>query len=114
MELLPQPFPVNEYGAVTVAHWGGWIVQVLPMLYNDRLVLTPEQHPLIYDYGWCYPKGPAAILAAHIWDPEMEAEPVGYIKAILPGRRAGQTAADGSPGEGVRQMWETVLGIDLS
>ena len=91
MDLLPNP-TADEYGAVTVAHWGGYLVQIVPMLFNDRLVLTPESDPYIYDYGWCYPKGGAAHLAAQAWDPGTEGEPVGYIKAVHKGRPPGETA----------------------
>jgi hypothetical protein len=75
--------------------WGGWLIDICPMMFGDRLVLTPETCEHIYDYGWCYPKGGAALLAALAWDPEVEAEPGGYIKAIhMDGpRRAGQRAA---------------------
>jgi len=82
----------DEYGTVTIGQWGGWLIQVMPMLFNDRLVLTPESFPLCYDYGWCYPKGGAAHLAAKVWNPQTEAEPAGYIKAVGPPRRAGETA----------------------
>jgi hypothetical protein len=73
---------VDDYGTVTLGRWGGWIIQVCPMLYSDRLVLTPERDTMVYDFGWCYPKGGAAHLAALAWDPETEGEPVGFIKAI--------------------------------
>jgi hypothetical protein len=83
---------IDEYGTVTIGSWGGWLIQVCPMLFNDRLVLTPQDNPLVYDYGWCFPKGGAAVLAAMVWDPATQAEPVGYIKAVMTTpRRAGET-----------------------
>lgn len=81
IDLLAEP-ATDGYGTVTVGRWGGWLVQVCPMLFNDRLVLTPEACPLVYDYGWCYPKGAAAFAAALVWDPAVEGEPAGFIKAI--------------------------------
>lgn len=95
---LTEPFVVDGYGTVTIGKWGGWLVQVVPMAFNNRLVLTPEVYPEVYDYGWCFDKGPAAYAAARVWDLEAEGEPPGYKKAASGGRRAGQTAADGSPG----------------
>lgn len=92
---LDEPM-VDGYGTVTIGSWGGWLIQVCPMIFNDRLVLTPETALGAYDFGWCYPKGGAASLAAHLWNPATEAEPVGYIKAVRPvGERvAGVTAAE--------------------
>lgn len=92
MKLLDEPVR-DKYGTVTIAEWGGWWVQVMPMIFNDRVVLTPKACPWFVDYGWCYPKGAAAHLAVAAWDPETEAEPVGYIKAVGPTRQAGDRAA---------------------
>lgn len=84
---------VDPYGRVTIGYWGGYSIDVMPMIYNTRLVLTPEASPFGYDHGWCYPKGGAAILAAYTWDPETEAEPAGYTKRATPRvRQAGETA----------------------
>lgn len=91
MQLLERP-STDGYGVMTVAEYGGWLVQVMPMIFNNRVVLTPAAAPLGYDYGWCYPKGPAALVAVLAWDPETEAEPSGYIKAIRKGRRPGEHA----------------------
>jgi hypothetical protein len=89
---------VDDYGTVTIGTWCGWLVQVVPMIFNDRLVLTPESLPLVYDYGWCYPKGGAAHLAALVWDPEAEGEPAGFKKRVnaVP-RQAGETATGWVP-----------------
>lgn len=95
IELLDEP-TIGEYGVVTIGQWGGWLVQVMPMIFNDRLVLTPDwAEGAVYDYGWCYPKG-AAHVAALGWDPATEAEPPGYIKAVgFRRREAGETAREG-------------------
>ncbi len=60
------------------------------MLFNDRLVMTPQQSWGTYDYAWCYPKGGAAYLAAAVWDPQTQAEPVGFIKRVLGNREPGE------------------------
>lgn len=95
IDLLSEP-ATDGYGTVTVGRWGGWLVQVCPMLFNDRLVLTPETCPLVYDHGWCYPKGGAAFVAALVWDPAVEGEPAGFIKRATPGvRKPGEEAGGG-------------------
>ena len=93
-----EPWATDDYGTVTIGRWGGWLVQVMPMIFNDRLVLTPEAHAdSVWDYGWCYPKGGAAHAAALVWNPAIEAEPVGYIKAVgWRTRQAGETAGSWS------------------
>jgi hypothetical protein len=87
---------VDEYGVVTFAEWDGWLIQTMPMIFNDRLVLTPKDNLGVYDFGWCFQKGAAAVLAALAWNPETEGEPVGFIKSIgLRARRAGERASEG-------------------
>lgn len=66
-------------------------VDVLPMIYNWRIVTTPKGHERGYDRGWCYDgreAGPA-ILAAMAWNPDTQEEPQGWIKQAAPptGRR---------------------------
>lgn len=83
----------DGYGRMTIGRWGGYLIDICPMLFGDRLVLTPESCTGVYDHAWCYPKGGAAVLAALAWNPATEAEPAGYIKRAKPGeRRAGETA----------------------
>jgi hypothetical protein len=70
-----------EYGwriKETATHF----VDVCPMLFNDRICLTPKAAPGVYDYGWCYDKGGAAIYAAIAWNPDTEAEPAGFKKRV--------------------------------
>lgn len=87
---------IDEYGTVTLGAWGGWLVQVMPMLFNDRLVLTPICRPNVYDYGWCFDKGGAAYLAAYVWDPDTQGEPDGFKKRIgVNARRPGETGCCG-------------------
>jgi hypothetical protein len=85
--------PVHDrWGTVTLGEWGGYLIQIMPMIYNDRLVMTPQRIPGVYDYGWCYPKGVTAMLAALTWDPDEHGEPHGYIKRIGAPRAAGARA----------------------
>lgn len=58
-----------------------WIVMVLPMIYNDRVVISNhEEWHRGWTAGWCYDKGGAAALAAELFDPETQREPVGFKK----------------------------------
>lgn len=84
----------DGYGTVTIGRWGGYLLQICPMIFNDRLVMTPESCQYVYDHGWCFQKGGAAALAALAWDPETEAEPVGYIRRVnLAVRKPGERAS---------------------
>lgn len=88
----------DRWGTATVGEWGGYLIQVMPMIYTDRLVMTPKTCPLVYDYGWCYPKGAAAFLAALTWDPAEFGEPHGFIKRVgTP--RAADARAEGANAE---------------
>lgn len=113
MQLYDTP-TTDGYGTVTIGEWGGWLVQVVPMIFNDRLVLTPKTAQYVYDYGWCYDKGPAAYVAARAWNPETEGEPPGFKKAAAGGREAGQKAADGSPGLEYATALGVVFGVRLT
>jgi hypothetical protein len=73
----------DDYGRMTIGHWGGWAVDLISMIFNDRLCLTPERALSSYDYGWCYPKGGAVLAAALAWNPASQGEPVGYLKAAV-------------------------------
>jgi hypothetical protein len=96
----------DGYGRMTIGRWGGYFIDICPMLFNDRLVLTPEHDTDVYDYGWCYPKGNAAVLAAFDWDPETQAEPAGYIKRATPTvRTPGETAMVPHQWNGAEQLW---------
>lgn len=89
------PVKIDDWGTVTVGTWGGYHIQIAPMLVNDRLVMTPAHTLGIYDHGWCFPKGPAVLLAALVWDPQTQAEPVGFSKRIGPQRQPGTKASPG-------------------
>lgn len=77
----------NDRGCFTVAVRAGYLVEVMPMLFNFRLVLTPVDRPDVYDAGWCYfGTGPdtfgRCVAAAAAFDPAVEADPVGFDKAL--------------------------------
>lgn len=79
---------VDAYGTATLGAWGGYLVQVTPWIKSDRLVLTPARNVGRYtEYGWGYPKGGAAGLAALAWSPDIQGEPAGFIERIGNHRR---------------------------
>ncbi len=92
IDLLDEP-EIDEYGTVTLGSWANYLVQIMPMIFNDRIVLTPAATPMFIDYGWCYDKGGAAYLAAAIWDPAIEGEPKGYKKRVAGIRQPGERAS---------------------
>ena len=77
---------VDKHAVITIRQVGAETVQVVPMIYNDRIVIgTDPEHQ--YEHGWCYDKGGLAVLCALIWDPAIEDEPIGYKKKATPGHR---------------------------
>ncbi len=74
---------------------GGWrvktnsagthYVDIMVMLYNYRIALTPIAHPLEIDRHWCYAgHGRRTLLraaaAALAWDGALDTDPVGWNK----------------------------------
>jgi hypothetical protein len=81
-----QPVTLDRWNGITIGQYDRWTLQVLPMLFNDRLVMSPDRWG--YDWGWCYPKGGVAYRATLLWNPCTQAEPVGFKKRIASyGRR---------------------------
>jgi hypothetical protein len=67
-------------------------IDVVPMLFNHRLVTTRKDNPLLYDRGWCYQGAglegfTAAVTAALAWDGSDDTEPEGWIKNPITGER---------------------------
>lgn len=96
------PVTVDEYMAVTIGEWGGYLIQITAMGFNNRIVLSPKGLA-VYDYGWCYDRGPTALMALLVWNPETEGEPAGYKKLAgaggrEPGQRAGALTANSAYG----------------
>ena len=82
MSVMPAVGEIDqEVGGLIVKVTGDWIVAVVPMIYNDRVLLL---HKDGWDTGWeagyCYDKGLPALAAASVWDPEAQRHPVGYKK----------------------------------
>jgi hypothetical protein len=78
---------IQSYVVTVTANW---IVSVTPMIFNDRICLTHRRdYPWFITSGWCYDKGAAAHLAAAVFDPETEHEPVGYKKVAVDQREMG-------------------------
>lgn len=82
----PQPTS-DDFGTMTLGEWQGYLVQIMAMTFNDRLILTPANATGGYDHGWCYQKGAAALLAALAWNPETQGEPLGFKKKATAGLR---------------------------
>lgn len=72
----------NDREGYTVAELDTHYVDICPMLFNHRVVLTPKACTQFHDVGWCYPSLLAAVAAVEVWDPETELEPVGYLKRV--------------------------------
>lgn len=75
----------------------GWTIQstathhidLMPMLFNYRIVMTPRRCPGVWDHGWCYEGGSmdeeddllvVTLIHALAWDPDKTAEPFGFFK----------------------------------
>lgn len=58
------------------------LIEICPMIYNHRVVMTPKSSPLTWDWGWCYPDLASALLAVAAWDPVTQLEPSGYMKRV--------------------------------
>lgn len=73
---------LNERHCYTLAEWEGYLIEIIPMVFNDRVVMTPRDDRQTYDHGWCYDKGGAGLIAALAWDPTREDEPAGWKKRV--------------------------------
>lgn len=96
------PHRVTGGDGMTITHerteitmWGEWTIAVAPMIFNARLVMSHQDDPYGYTYGWCYANLVEAVLAAGAWDPDVEDEPAGWHKRptgprLAPNRPDGQ------------------------
>lgn len=78
---------LNEHGCITVKEQAGYLVELVPMIYNWRVVLTPADDTYGWDFGWCYfgtdrDTFARAWLAAERFDLETMAEPEGFDKRV--------------------------------
>lgn len=96
IEAVWPPVYDEQRWTVTIGRLRGWLVQVAPMFYNDRLLLSPEKDFTgCYDHAWCYPKGGPAVFACALWQAHRDPQPAGFIKRATPNRPPG-------PHEGAR------------
>lgn len=73
----------NEVRAVfTVGETDTHFIEIIPMIHNHRVVLTPKNATYGYDVGWCYPNMDLAIAAVMLWYLTDATEPVDYIKRV--------------------------------
>lgn len=77
---------IDAHGVMTVGTVGDETIQVIPMIYNMRIVVSTDPQTG-YDHGWCYPRGGIVFGALMAWDPETQDEPPNYVKRATPGRR---------------------------
>lgn len=79
LKVYEQPIR-NDRESFTVAEDDEYWYDMLPMMFNHRLVLCPKNNPLVYEWAWCF-NGPLELGAAvHVWDPDTQNEPVGWKK----------------------------------
>lgn len=80
-DLASRVHPNDDATAYRVGETETAFIEVVPMLFNDRIIIVPKSAPHTYDRFWCYQKGGAAILAALAWGGADDTEPVGWIKS---------------------------------
>jgi len=78
------PFKAIE-GGYRIKETATHYIDIVRMLFNWRLCLTPKASPLTYDRSWCYAGTSdqsfmAAALAALAWDGADDTEPEGWNK----------------------------------
>jgi hypothetical protein len=73
----------EDVSAWRVAELGDYYVDIIPMIFNHRVVLTNKAHQEGYVVGWCYPDLLGALVAVMGWHPEQGVlEPSGYLKRV--------------------------------
>lgn len=88
------PYRDDNIESVVYAHHGPFMVSVSPQLFNDRVLLSHRDgYPRAWVAGFCYPKGPAAGLAAMTWNPLTEAYPPGHVRIAGDSRTPDQMPA---------------------
>jgi hypothetical protein len=80
--------PQRQPSTYTVKETEHWLVEVVEMIYNFRIVLTEKAgNTDTWEYGWCFRGKDIGDLltvasAAREFDPETQTEPEGYFKAV--------------------------------
>lgn len=86
LEGAEYPWPDPQTHTMVYGHCGDFRVEVVPMIFNDRILITHRsEYPDFVIAGFCYAKGGAAGLAAAHWVEnweEMET-PVGFKKIAV-------------------------------
>jgi hypothetical protein len=77
--------PIDGGWRVKTNDAGTHYVDILVMLYNYRVVLTPVDRPMMIDRHWCYAGRTRAtllraVVAVHAWDGSPDTEPYGWNK----------------------------------
>ena len=87
---FPEPGTYHELGFYVVKVTENWIVGIMPMIYNERIILMDhDTWKNSIRAGWCYPKfgdRMPAIVAAGMWNPEEQERPEGFIKEAFDAR----------------------------
>lgn len=91
MRIYDEP-ATNDRECLTLAEDDEHYYDLIPMLFNYRLVMTPKDNTGIWDWGWCYPDALTAIAALHIWDPTTQNEPQFWRKRPTRAARRAPTA----------------------
>lgn len=73
-------------GSFRIKEGDDWVISIMPMIFNDRVIFSYKDEYPNYSAGWCYDKGGAAALAAAAWDPDTQRKPVGYKKEAVDAR----------------------------
>lgn len=84
IEAIWPPVWDEQRASVQVGRFGPWVVQLVNTFFNYRLVLSHHDDVTGYTHGWCYPKGPGALLAVLTWFPAHSSEPPGFVKRATP------------------------------
>ena len=77
----------TDYGALRYGETETHFIDLIPMFYTVRVVLTKKTDTTGYEKAWCYPSLLAAYAAVLVWDPATEPTPAGWVKEAHTGRR---------------------------
>ena len=85
--MLPDPIWSENRKAWIVKRTATHSVDIVPMIFSYRLVLTPLDSPMGYDVGWCYFGLERAVfsrcmIAAMHFDPDTEEAPAWFDKQL--------------------------------
>lgn len=91
---MTEPVWNEERACWTVKETAVYLIEVIPQMFNFRLVITPKEMTMVYDDMWCYDSLTSALLGALCWDGNYpDTEPEGWFRHPPTGRRR----KDGDP-----------------